>query len=1142
MNSPGFVACTRQVASQKPKASWLNRKVTSFLQLLSRLTSVNPVPVVTLVALLTSLSYMVLLEDTLSSGASQVVTDNTAASWQFLVRGSHQLRATPTSNWTWHSDDSEVSSQIDHLALLTLIFPGTTLSNAVSFRDIQDKNLSVIPLPLSSRSLSFDVEDTTLAFCVPYVEATKALPALQEIPNMPHTTKDENKIGSEKKMWIMRGARGRRQGMGIGKVRISLAQWARSSWSAFLDLLKTAQTLDIVLMVLVYASMSITIATLIVSMRRLGSRISLAAGVLISSFSAFLFGLLVTTKIFHTPITMSLLSEGLPFLVVVIGFEKNVALSQSALSHAIDHKQSSGRPDVARYAIETAIQETGFRIVRDYTVEILLLVAGSLSGIQGGLQEFCFLAAWILFFDCVLLFLFYTPFLCIKLEIDRIKRCVDIRSALQDDGISHRVAENLARVSSSGSLTIVGSQVEGFHDIPSVKITMAGCVGLVILINVAYVAYAEGASFLLKSFPIWSRHLGNTVITNPSIDPFKVAPDGLEFLLESAKMRGRGIAVDILRPINYELIDAFTPAANGGFRTDVNGFAPPKVGRNVANSLLKGLEDPILLRWIMGVLLLSITFNVYLFDAARWGIENDTDGGNDEPVSMESNNLTDHKTTSHAIVSGCNPVDTAEKSKPGEQSAEAVQLAVMEFSDGSKSPRRTSQQVIELHRAKRTHELDDEEIVALSLQGIVPGYALEKVLNFDYSRAVKVRRTIISRAKVAAKFTYLLEDANLPYRDYDWSQVFGACCENVIGYMPIPVGVAGPLIIDGKSFFIPMATTEGVLVASVSRGAKAINAHGGAVTVLTSDGMTRGPCLEFKSLERAGQAKLWLGSEEGRKTMEDAFNSTSRFARLEGMDSVLAGTSLYIRFKASTADAMGMNMISKGVEKALSVMKDAAFDDMDIVTLTGNYCTDKKASAINWIQGRGKSVVAEAFIPSDVVKAVLKTDIDSLVDVFINKNMIGSAMAGSIGGFNAQAANIVAAVFIATGQDPAQVVESSNCITIMKRVDEFLHITVSMPSIEVGTLGGGTILDPQGAMLDLLGVRGPHDTQPGANARRLARIIAAATLAGELSLCSALAAGHLVNAHMQHNRSSAPTRSNTPAPASGGARVSGSNA
>lgn len=257
---------------------------------------------------------------------------------------------------------------------------------------------------------------------------------------------------------------------------------------------------------------------------------------------------------------------------------------------------------------------------------------------------------------------------------------------------------------------------------------------------------------------------------------------------------------------------------------------------------------------------------------------------------------------------------------------------------------------------------------------------------------------------------------------------------------------AGPLIIDGRSYFIPMATTEGVLVASTSRGSKAINAGGGAVTVITADGMTRGPCVGFGSIKRTGAAKLWLDSEDGQAIMRRAFNSTSRFARLQTMTSMLAGTSLFIRFKTSTGDAMGMNMISKGVEHALDVMKASGFEDMDIVTLTGNYCTDKKPSAMNWIQGRGKSVVAEAIIPADVVKDLLKTDVDSMVSIFVNKNMIGSAMAGSVGGFNAQAANIVAAIFIATGQDPAQVVESSNCITIMKKSVPGLELTLSLVS------------------------------------------------------------------------------------------------
>jgi hydroxymethylglutaryl-CoA reductase (NADPH) len=168
--------------------------------------------------------------------------------------------------------------------------------------------------------------------------------------------------------------------------------------------------------------------------------------------------------------------------------------------------------------------------------------------------------------------------------------------------------------------------------------------------------------------------------------------------------------------------------------------------------------------------------------------------------------------------------------------------------------------------------------------------------------------------------------------------------------------------------------------------------------------------------------------------MKQAFNSTSRFARLQSLKTALAGTYLYIRFKSTTGDAMGMNMISKGVEHALNVMaKESGFEDMQIISVSGNYCTDKKAAAINWIDGRGKSVVAEAIIPGDVVRKVLKSDVDAMVELNIAKNLVGSAMAGSMGGFNAHAANIVTALFLATGQDPAQNVESSNCITLMKK-------------------------------------------------------------------------------------------------------------
>lgn len=215
---------------------------------------------------------------------------------------------------------------------------------------------------------------------------------------------------------------------------------------------------------------------------------------------------------------------------------------------------------------------------------------------------------------------------------------------------------------------------------------------------------------------------------------------------------------------------------------------------------------------------------------------------------------------------------------------------------------------------------------------------------------------------------------------------------------------------------------------------------------------------------------------------------------------------------------MGMNMVSKGVEKALEILSQY-FSDLEVLryylmlivcplanvignSLSGNFCTDKKPSAINWIEGRGKSVACEATISGEVVSSVLKTTVKALVELNINKNLVGSAMAGSIGGFNAHASyplnqflvhftlivdrNIVTSIFLATGQDPAQNVESSNCITLMEPTNDGkdLYISVSMPSVEVGTVGGGTHLPAQSSCLDILGVRGASTVRAGANAER----------------------------------------------------------
>jgi hydroxymethylglutaryl-CoA reductase (NADPH) len=248
----------------------------------------------------------------------------------------------------------------------------------------------------------------------------------------------------------------------------------------------------------------------------------------------------------------------------------------------------------------------------------------------------------------------------------------------------------------------------------------------------------------------------------------------------------------------------------------------------------------------------------------------------------------------------------------------------------------------------------------------------------------------------------------------------------------------------------------------------------------------------------------------------------------------------------------------------------AKFPAAEVLALSGNFCTDKKPSAVNWIEGRGKRITAEVLLSPEVVRDTLRSDVDRMVSLNVSKNLIGSALAGSIGGFNAHASNIVTAVFLATGQDAAQNVESSNCMTLMEKHESGgLLVSVTMPSIEVGTVGGGTSLPAQKACLKMLGVDGAHTTNPGQNAEtvrrvcawwcgfvcccyccwwcfvwlsvlvwrclpatasdlvvcacvvlclQLARVVGGVVLAGELSLMAALCSGDLLKSHIRLNR------------------------
>ena len=352
----------------------------------------------------------------------------------------------------------------------------------------------------------------------------------------------------------------------------------------------------------------------------------------------------------------------------------------------------------------------------------------------------------------------------------------------------------------------------------------------------------------------------------------------------------------------------------------------------------------------------------------------------------------------------------------------------------------------------------------------------------------------------------------------DFEELVGRNIENPIGAVQVPVGIVGPLRVEGEyargEFYVPLATTEGALVASVNRGVKAVTLSGGARTRILRDGMTRAPVIWTPSVEDAVRLVKWVS--ENVDKLREAAESTTRHGRLRSIQHWVTGNLVWLRFEFETGDAMGMNMVTIAVDEALKVLVREFPGEARVVALSGNMCTDKKPACINALLGRGKTVVAEAVIKRDVAERVLKATPEAIHEVNLVKNLLGSARACSIS-YNAHVANIIAAIFIATGQDVAQVVESSIAYTWTELRGGDLYISVTLPSLEVGTVGGGTRLPTQREALSIMGVAGGGNP-PGANARKFAEIIAATVLAGELNLLAALAAGHLAEAHKRLGR------------------------
>ncbi|NLL95237.1 MAG: hydroxymethylglutaryl-CoA reductase (NADPH) [Thermoplasmatales archaeon] len=371
------------------------------------------------------------------------------------------------------------------------------------------------------------------------------------------------------------------------------------------------------------------------------------------------------------------------------------------------------------------------------------------------------------------------------------------------------------------------------------------------------------------------------------------------------------------------------------------------------------------------------------------------------------------------------------------------------------------------------------------------------------------------RGDVAERLAAVSEETGTEYRaiaDYGFDpELASKNIENMIGVTQVPLGFAGPVTINGEhakgSFLVPLATTEGALVASVSRGMSVATAAGGITARVLSDAMTRGPVFRVDGIEHGIRAVAWI--EGNMAKLKDVAGATTNHGRLLGIRPFLNGRNLFLRMSYHTADAMGMNMATIASEAVCAAIAEGT--GATLVSVSGNVCTDKKPAAINSILGRGKTVVAEAFIPKGLAEARLRASPSAIAETAMRKNLVGSAMAGSLG-FNAHAANMVAALYIATGQDPAQVVEASSCFTTCESDGDGLYIAVRMPSVEVGTVGGGTRLPTQSEALDMIGCKG------AGKAGKLAEIVAATVLAGELSTLAAQAAGHLGKAHGELGR------------------------
>jgi hydroxymethylglutaryl-CoA reductase (NADPH) len=337
--------------------------------------------------------------------------------------------------------------------------------------------------------------------------------------------------------------------------------------------------------------------------------------------------------------------------------------------------------------------------------------------------------------------------------------------------------------------------------------------------------------------------------------------------------------------------------------------------------------------------------------------------------------------------------------------------------------------------------------------------------------------------------------------------------ENCIGKHTMPLGLVQNLLVNGlfaNGFYnIPLSTTEGALVASYNRGAKAITESGGANAICVEENVQRCPVFKFKNVNEAFEFSMWV--ESLFTEFKELTETKSRFAKLKNIKTTLEGNHCFVTFSFTTGDASGQNMTTFCTEAYCNYIVNNSPTKIENWYIEGNFSGDKKASHQCFLQTRGKKVIADIEIPNKIVREVLKTTPQNMVNYWI-ASISGSLQSGSIGS-SGHYANGLAALFIATGQDVACVSESAVGITRMEITPENnLYVSVTLPNLMVGTVGGGTSLLSAKNNLEIMNCEGEN------KAKIFAEVATALVLAGEISIAAALSAGHFVNAHQTLGR------------------------